>query len=131
MFSADDSDFKKHMLLIMVVLLELLSLGIILTATNNALHTVTNYLKLDYPLSLDNISETALTRGMAAFIFFRSWYHYAAIDQIDNAYKENRVLIQKVRNAITHTVVFVVIYILSDYNAFIRLINFVSEILPQ
>lgn len=131
MFSLDDSGFKKHMFITTIVLLELLSIGIILVATNNALHTITNNLKLDYPIHLDNISDTLLIRSMVAFLFFRSWYHYATIDQIDDTYEENRALIQKVRNAITHIVIFVIIYVLSDYNAIIRLINFVSKTLMQ
>ena len=119
------------MLIITIVLIELLSIDIILAAAKNTLHTITNNLNLDYPIHLNNISDTLLIRAMVAFLFFRSWYHYATIDQINDTYEQNRALIQKARNAITHIVVFIIIYVLSDYNAIIRLINFVSETLTQ
>lgn len=131
MFSLDNSIYKKHTLITTIVLLELLSIGIILAATNNALHTITNNLKLDYPIHLDNISDTLLMRAMVVFVFIRGWYHYVVIDKINDTYEQNRALIQKVRNAITHIVIFVIIYVLSDYNAIIRLINFVSKTLMQ
>ena len=118
---------KKHMLIITIVLLELLSIGIILAAAKNTLHTITNNLKLDYPIHLDNISDTLIMRAMVAFVFIRSWYHYVVIDQINDNYEQNRTLIQKIRNAITHIVIFVIIYVLSDYTMFIRIINRVSE----
>ena len=55
MFSLDDSGFKKHMLIITIVLIELLSIDIILAAAKNTLHTITNNLKLDYPIVTNNI----------------------------------------------------------------------------
>lgn len=106
MFSLDDSGFKKHILIITIVLLELLSISIILVATNNALYTITNNLKLDYPIHLDNISDTLLIRAMVVFVFIRSWYHYVVIDQINDTYEQNRTLIQKIKGAILFTLPF-------------------------
>lgn len=131
MFSIDDSGFKKHMLIITIVLLELLSIGIILAATNNALHTITNNLNLDYPIHLDNISDTLIMRTMVAFVFIRSWYHYVVIDQINDTYEQNRALIQKIKGAIVHITIFIIIYFISDYTMLIHIINFLSETLTQ
>ena len=131
MFSIDDSGFKKHTLITTIVLLELLSIGIILAATNNALHTITTNLKLDYPIHLDNISDTLLMRTMVVFVFIRGWYHYVVIDKINDTYEQNRALIQKIKNAIVLITIFIIVYLISDYTILIRITNVLSEMFIQ